>query len=70
MDKFQVAALTPIPAIAAKPPRTAERLTDIECRIVDTLKMGGETVGKSAGDVYNGRCGRNAQHRAQGEDQS
>ncbi|MGD0717877.1 MAG: hypothetical protein ABR979_07415 [Halobacteriota archaeon] len=56
MNEFQVGWLTPIPAVAAC-------LTDITCRIVDTLEMGDQAVGKSAGDVHNGRC------RAQGRGQ-
>ncbi len=60
MNEFQVGWLTPIPEVAAKPLRIAACLTDITCRIVDTLEMGDQAVGKSAGDVHNGRC------RAQG----
>jgi flavin reductase (DIM6/NTAB) family NADH-FMN oxidoreductase RutF len=57
MNKFQVAGLTPIPAVAVKPPRIAECLTLIECWIIDTLETGDQAVDKSAGDVHNGRCG-------------
>jgi len=51
MNEFQVGWLTPIPAVAAKPLRIAACLTDITCRIVDTLEMGDQAVGKSAGDA-------------------
>jgi flavin reductase (DIM6/NTAB) family NADH-FMN oxidoreductase RutF len=56
VNKFQVAGLTPIPAIVVRPPRIAECATHIECRIVDTVDTGdhtifvGEVVAKS-GDV-------------------
>jgi flavin reductase (DIM6/NTAB) family NADH-FMN oxidoreductase RutF len=44
VNKFQVARLTPIPAIAVKPPRIAECLTHIECRIVSTIETGDHTI--------------------------
>jgi flavin reductase (DIM6/NTAB) family NADH-FMN oxidoreductase RutF len=53
VNKFQVAGLTPIPSDVVKPPRIAECVTHIECRIVNTLKTGdhiifvGEVVAKS-----------------------
>jgi flavin reductase (DIM6/NTAB) family NADH-FMN oxidoreductase RutF len=56
VNKFQVAGLTPIPAVVVRPPRIAECPTHIECRIVDTVDTGdhtiffGEVVAKS-GDV-------------------
>jgi flavin reductase (DIM6/NTAB) family NADH-FMN oxidoreductase RutF len=56
MKKFQIAGLTPMPAVAAKPPRVATCLTHIECRIVDTIETGERAVDKSAGDVHTGRC--------------
>ncbi|MGZ4847207.1 MAG: flavin reductase family protein [Halobacteriota archaeon] len=43
-NKFHVAGLTPIPSVEVKPPRIAECLTHIECRIVDTLKTGDHTI--------------------------
>ncbi len=43
-DKFRVAGLTPIPSIAVRPPRIAECLTHLECRIVDTLETGDHTI--------------------------
>jgi len=43
-NKFQVAGLTPIPSVVVKPPRIAECLTHIECRIVDTLETGDHTI--------------------------
>ena len=43
-DKFEVSGLTPIPAIAVKPPRIAECATHIECRIVNTFKTGDHTI--------------------------
>jgi len=57
MNKFQVAGLTPIPAAAVKPPRIAECLTHIGCRIIDTLETGDQAVDKAAGDAHNGRRG-------------
>jgi flavin reductase (DIM6/NTAB) family NADH-FMN oxidoreductase RutF len=48
MNKFQVAGLTPIPAVAVKPPGKAECLTHIEDLIIDTLETG---------DLRNGRRG-------------
>ena len=70
MNKFQVAVVTPAPAVPAKPPRIAVCLIHIECRIVDTLAVGDQAVSKSADDrVHNGRCGRPALRRAQGEGQ-
>jgi flavin reductase (DIM6/NTAB) family NADH-FMN oxidoreductase RutF len=44
VNKFQVAGFTPIPATAVKPPRIAECLTHIECRIVNTIETGGHTI--------------------------
>ncbi len=55
-NKFYTAGLTPIPSIAVKPPRIAECVTHIECRIIDVFKTGdhaifvGHVVAKS-GDV-------------------
>jgi flavin reductase (DIM6/NTAB) family NADH-FMN oxidoreductase RutF len=46
MNKFQVAGLTLMPAVAAKPPRIAECLTHIECWIVDTLDTRDQAVDK------------------------
>lgn len=43
-NKFQIAGLTPIPAVVVKPPRIAECLTHIECRIVDTIETGDHTI--------------------------
>ncbi len=43
-NKFHVAGLTPIPSIAVKPPRIAECLTHIECRIVDKFETGDHTI--------------------------
>lgn len=43
-NKFHVAGLTPMPSVEVKPPRIAECLTHIECRIVDTLETGDHTI--------------------------
>ncbi|MGZ4862547.1 MAG: hypothetical protein ACXV2E_07180 [Halobacteriota archaeon] len=69
MNKFQVAVVTPVAVVAAKSPRIAACLTHIECRIVDTLEMGDQAVGKSAGGVHNGRCGSAALRGAHGRGQ-
>jgi flavin reductase (DIM6/NTAB) family NADH-FMN oxidoreductase RutF len=44
VNKFQVAGLTPIPAVVVKPPRIAECLTHVECQIVDTVETGDHTI--------------------------
>jgi flavin reductase (DIM6/NTAB) family NADH-FMN oxidoreductase RutF len=44
MNKFQVAGLTPIPAVVVRPPRVAECPTHIECRIIDTVDTGDHTI--------------------------
>lgn len=43
-NKFQIAGLTPIPAVVVKPPRIAECLIHIECRIADTIETGDHTI--------------------------
>jgi flavin reductase (DIM6/NTAB) family NADH-FMN oxidoreductase RutF len=43
-NKFQVAGLTPIASDVVKPPRIAECLTHIECRIVNTIETGDHTI--------------------------
>jgi len=69
MNKFLVAGLTLMPAVAVKPPRIAESLTHIECRIIDTLETGDQAVDKSVGDLHNGRCGHAGTASRAGGDQ-
>jgi len=44
VNKLQFAGLTPIPSEVVRPPRIAECLTHIECRIVNTLETGDHTI--------------------------
>ena len=43
-DKFRTAGLTPVPAVAVRPPRIAECVTHVECRIVDRIRTGDHTI--------------------------
>ncbi len=43
-NKFLVTGLTPIPSLVVRPPRVAECVTHLECRIVDTLETGDHTI--------------------------
>ncbi len=43
-NKFHAAGLTPIPSIAVQPPRIAECVTHVECRIVETVETGDHTI--------------------------
>ncbi len=43
-NKFKIAGLTPIPSVEVKPPRIAECVTHIECRIIETLETGDHTI--------------------------
>ncbi len=43
-NKFHAAGLTPMPSVEVTPPRIAECVTHVECRIVDTLQTGDHTI--------------------------
>lgn len=43
-DKFQAAGLRPVPAQTVKPPRLAESIGHLECRVIDTHACGGITL--------------------------
>jgi len=44
LDKFKESGLTSIPATAVRPPLIGEALTNLECKVVNTLRTGDHTI--------------------------